>query len=146
VLYKNKPEFKNITITKKNNKGRNVDRSLVDMIDVCLKGIDLENNLENNNETIIQSLHNKSNEMNIDTFYHEKELENVELHHITYNQYGVSKILCFCGGGYYQQDMIYCDGLCATWYHVKCVGLTHDDIERLSANDEEWICDRCTKH
>ena len=43
-----------------------------------------------------------------------------------------------------KEDLIYCDGQCATWLHQRCAGLTKANLGRLEDSDDKFYCLVCT--
>lgn len=38
---------------------------------------------------------------------------------------------------------ILCDFECGFWYHIGCVGVSHNDYDKLSNSKEKWFCNVC---
>ena len=41
------------------------------------------------------------------------------------------------------QEGIFCEGPCKTWFHRKCAKLTPRRFQQLRLSDHDWYCDDC---
>ena len=42
-----------------------------------------------------------------------------------------------------EEDGLFCDGPCATWFHRKCVNMTPKNYRLLGLTREKWFCRSC---
>ena len=42
-----------------------------------------------------------------------------------------------------KEDGILCEGVCARWFHPKCVKLSESEYERLAGSKDQWLCETC---
>lgn len=46
------------------------------------------------------------------------------------------KVYCYCRCPDYGEKMVFCDGVCGEWFHVKCIG---SQIRK----NKQWYCNNC---
>ena len=40
-------------------------------------------------------------------------------------------------------DVVYCEGTCATWLHRKCISLSETMYDKLSESEDPYFCPNC---
>ena len=41
------------------------------------------------------------------------------------------------------QDTVFCEGICNSWLHRKCVGLTHSTFDIVCKSEDPYLCPYC---